>query len=65
MDEIITTTAYFDLFLRTISEPFLVKLFIEFVIHDHYDNGVSMLDIFLTRFAGKSKVSLVVGSWTG
>ena len=39
LDEIITTTAYLDLFIRTTSEPKLIRIFLEFLCFEVYDNN--------------------------
>lgn len=57
-EEVITATAYLDLFLRKISEPCLVKAFLMFIFTEKYDEIV-ILDSLITRINSSSKLCLV------
>ncbi|XP_053316547.1 FHF complex subunit HOOK interacting protein 1A [Spea bombifrons] len=48
VEEVMTTTAYLDLFLRSVSEPTLLKIFLRFVlIYEH--EQVHILDTLVSR----------------
>ncbi|KAE8630184.1 hypothetical protein XENTR_v10000720 [Xenopus tropicalis] len=48
VEEVMTTTAYLDLFLRSVSEPTLLKIFLRFIlIHQH--EKVHILDTLVSR----------------
>uniref|UniRef100_A0A3P9IA56 FHF complex subunit HOOK-interacting protein C-terminal domain-containing protein n=1 Tax=Oryzias latipes TaxID=8090 RepID=A0A3P9IA56_ORYLA len=46
--EVMTTTAYLDLFLRSISEPALLQIFLSFILLHTHDN-VYILDTLVSR----------------
>ncbi|XP_061524886.1 FHF complex subunit HOOK-interacting protein 1A-like isoform X2 [Phycodurus eques] len=48
VEEVMTTTAYLDLFLRTISEPALLQTFLSFTLLHTHDN-VHILDTLVSR----------------
>ncbi|XP_054656330.1 FHF complex subunit HOOK interacting protein 1A-like isoform X2 [Dunckerocampus dactyliophorus] len=48
VEEVMTTTAYLDLFLRTISEPALLQTFLSFILLHTHDN-VHILDTLVSR----------------
>lgn len=48
VEEVMTTTAYLDLFLRSISEPALLQTFLSFVLLHTHDN-VHILDTLVSR----------------
>jgi len=56
MEEIIAATAYLDLFLRTINEPNLVKLFLKFILFSKFDERISLLDTLIHRINSNTKV---------
>ncbi|CAG2107074.1 unnamed protein product [Medioppia subpectinata] len=58
LEEIIATTAYFDLFIRTISEPNLLKVFLKFICIEKYEEQ-RILSTLITRISANSKLSLV------
>lgn len=58
LDEIITTTAYLDLFIRSISEPNLIRIFLEFLCFEQYDNRC-IINSLISRISAKSKLSLI------
>ncbi len=43
-----TTTAYLDLFIRSVSEPALLHTFLSFILLHHHDN-VHILDTLVSR----------------
>uniref|UniRef100_A0A665TH58 FHF complex subunit HOOK-interacting protein C-terminal domain-containing protein n=1 Tax=Echeneis naucrates TaxID=173247 RepID=A0A665TH58_ECHNA len=48
LEEVMTTTAYLDLFLRSVSEPALLKTFLSFILlHQH--ESVHILDTLVSR----------------
>ncbi|WAQ99642.1 F16A1-like protein [Mya arenaria] len=57
-EEVITATAYLDLFLRKISEPSLVRAFLAFIFTERNDEIV-ILDSLVTRINSSSKLCLV------
>ncbi|XP_074480025.1 FHF complex subunit HOOK-interacting protein 1A-like [Sebastes fasciatus] len=48
VEEVMTTTAYLDLFLRSISEPALLQSFLSFILLHTHDN-VHILDTLVSR----------------
>ncbi|OPJ75299.1 protein FAM160A1 [Patagioenas fasciata monilis] len=48
VEEVMTTTAYLDLFLRSVSEPALLKIFLRFVLLHQHEN-VCILDTLTSR----------------
>ena len=56
MDEVIAATAYLDLFLRTIHEPALLKVFLKFILCARIDE-MSLLDTLIQRINYNTKVS--------
>ncbi|KAL2304988.1 hypothetical protein Nmel_006955, partial [Mimus melanotis] len=48
VEEVMTTTAYLDLFLRSISEPTLLKIFLRFILLHQHEN-VHILDTLTSR----------------
>ncbi|XP_029114904.1 protein FAM160A1 [Scleropages formosus] len=48
LEEVMTTTAYLDLFLRSISEPALLQTFLTFVLLHQHEN-VHILDTLVSR----------------
>ncbi|PNF15114.1 hypothetical protein B7P43_G15572, partial [Cryptotermes secundus] len=58
VEELVTATAYFDLFLRSVTEPGLLYSFIRFLLTDKYD-GERILDSLIQRINTKSRLCLV------
>ncbi|KAJ6215971.1 hypothetical protein RDWZM_010471 [Blomia tropicalis] len=58
LDEIITTTAYLDLFIRSISEPNLIRIFLEFLCFEQFDSKC-IITTLISRIVAKSKLSLI------
>ncbi|KAM4807694.1 FHF complex subunit HOOK-interacting protein 1A [Rhinophrynus dorsalis] len=48
VEEVMTTTAYLDLFLRSVSEPTLLKIFLRFILIYQHEN-VHILDTLVSR----------------
>ncbi|XP_034390933.1 protein FAM160A1 [Cyclopterus lumpus] len=48
LEEVMTTTAYLDLFLRTVSEPTLLQTFLSFILLHRHEN-VHILDTLVSR----------------
>uniref|UniRef100_A0A8C8SIN5 FHF complex subunit HOOK-interacting protein 1B n=1 Tax=Pelusios castaneus TaxID=367368 RepID=A0A8C8SIN5_9SAUR len=57
VEELIASTAYLDLFLRSVSEPALLRTFLRFVLLHRHDHG-ALLDTLVTRIASSSRVWL-------
>lgn len=55
IEEMIASTAYLDLFLRSISETALLKTFLRFLLLHHHDNS-TILDTLVARIASNSRV---------
>lgn len=56
VEEVMTTTAYLDLFLRSVHEPALLQTFLSFILmhtHDH----VHILDTLVSRVNTPFQVS--------
>ncbi|KAK3568421.1 hypothetical protein QTP86_005884 [Hemibagrus guttatus] len=58
VDEMIASTAYLDLFLRSISEKSLLKTFLCFILLHRHDND-TILDTLLTRISSNSRLCMV------
>lgn len=57
VDEITTATAYLELFLRTITEPMLLQVFLKFVLTSSHDNHC-ILNTLVERLGAQSKLCL-------
>ncbi|KAI1301159.1 putative FHIP family protein [Halotydeus destructor] len=58
LDEIIAATAYMELFLRTISDPALLQVFLRFICTERFENQ-RVLDSFIARLHATSKLGVV------
>lgn len=58
VEEMIASTAYLDLFLRSVSETALLKTFLRFVLLHRHDN-MTILDTLVGRINSNSRVSPV------
>ncbi|XP_033966114.1 FHF complex subunit HOOK-interacting protein 1B [Pseudochaenichthys georgianus] len=58
VDEMIASTAYLDLFLRSVSETSLLKTFLRFILLHCHDND-TILDTLLTRISSNSRLCMV------
>lgn len=58
MDEVIAATAYLDLFLRTVHEPALLKVFLKFILCAKIDE-MNLLDTLIHRINFTTKLGLV------
>ncbi|KFM81846.1 FTS and Hook-interacting protein, partial [Stegodyphus mimosarum] len=61
VEEIIATTAYLELFLRTITEPILLQMFLKFILTSCYD-GHLVLNSLVDRLGAQSRLCLVTMS---
>ncbi|XP_064000224.1 LOW QUALITY PROTEIN: FHF complex subunit HOOK-interacting protein 1B [Pogoniulus pusillus] len=57
-EELVASTAYLELFLRSVSEPALLKTFLRFLLLHRHD-GATILDTLVTRIAGSSRLCMV------
>ncbi|XP_061485257.1 FHF complex subunit HOOK-interacting protein 1B isoform X2 [Rhineura floridana] len=58
IEEMIASTAYLDLFLRSVSETALLKTFLRFLLLHHHDNS-TILDTLVSRIASNSRLCTV------
>ncbi|XP_036396557.1 FTS and Hook-interacting protein homolog [Megalops cyprinoides] len=58
VEEMIASTAYLDLFLRSVTETALLKTFLRFVLLHRHDNA-TILDTLLTRISSNSRLCMV------
>ncbi|RNA15972.1 hypothetical protein BpHYR1_050963 [Brachionus plicatilis] len=58
-EEIIAATLYLDIFLRTINEPNLVKMFLKFILYSKFDERITLLDTLVYRINANNKLCLV------
>jgi hypothetical protein len=56
-NEIVVATCYLDLFLRTINEPNLLKLFLKFILYSKFDERFTLLDTLIARINSEEKLS--------
>ena len=57
-NEIVVATCYLDLFLRTVNEPNLLKLFLKFILYAKFDERITLLDTLIARINSCDKLSL-------
>jgi len=57
MDEVIAATAYLELFIRRITEPALMRIFLKFLTTGKHD-GIVILESLITRINSGSRVWL-------
>jgi len=55
MEEVIAATAYLDLFLRRITEPSLMQIFLKFILTAQHDD-ISIIDSLIMRINSNSRV---------
>lgn len=58
LEEIVTATAYLELFLRTVTEPQLLMVLLRFVLTERYD-GHLVLETLVNRLGSHSRLCLV------
>ncbi|KAJ8350164.1 hypothetical protein SKAU_G00252940 [Synaphobranchus kaupii] len=58
VEEMIASTAYLDLFLRSVTETDLLKTFLRFVLLDRHDDD-TILDTLLARISSNSRLCMV------
>nr|CAD7262403.1 unnamed protein product [Timema shepardi] len=56
-EELVTSTAYLDLFVRTVTEPGLLYSFVKFILEEKYD-GEKILDCLINRINSKTRLCL-------
>ncbi len=56
--ELICATSYLSLFLRYISEPELVAVFLRFIFVDPCDDGKVVADVLTFRIGSQTQVNL-------
>ncbi|CAF0733065.1 unnamed protein product [Brachionus calyciflorus] len=59
VEEIIAATLYLELFLRTINETNLLKIFLKFILHSKFDERITLLDTLIHRINTNNKLCLV------
>ncbi|RZF38645.1 hypothetical protein LSTR_LSTR003451 [Laodelphax striatellus] len=57
-EELATATAYFDLFLRSLSEPGLLNSFVKFLLKDTYEDQ-RIIDCVVMRIKSKTRLCVV------
>ncbi|XP_026468597.1 UPF0518 protein AAEL005291-like, partial [Ctenocephalides felis] len=58
IEEQVAATAYFDLVLRSVTEPGLLKTLVKFLLDDNYD-GTRLLDVLVQRLDSEDRLCLV------
>ncbi|XP_029053670.2 FHIP family protein AAEL005291 isoform X2 [Osmia bicornis bicornis] len=58
VDELVAATAYFDLFLRSVTEPGLLRSLVRFLLEDNYDE-CRILDSLIQRISSRSRLCIV------
>ncbi|XP_012528772.3 UPF0518 protein AAEL005291 isoform X2 [Monomorium pharaonis] len=58
VEELVTATAYFDLFLRSVTDPGLLRSFVRFLLEDNYDD-CRILDSLIQRISSRSRLCIV------
>ncbi|XP_076644394.1 FHIP family protein AGAP011705 isoform X3 [Halictus rubicundus] len=58
VDELVAATAYFDLFLRSVTEPGLLRSLVRFLLEDNYDE-YRILDTLIQRISSRSRLCIV------
>ncbi|XP_072760574.1 FHIP family protein AGAP011705 isoform X2 [Anoplolepis gracilipes] len=58
VEELVAATAYFDLFLRSVTDPGLLRLLIRFLLEDNYDD-CRILDSLIQRISSRSRLCIV------
>lgn len=56
MEELVAATTYFDLFLRSVTEPGLLRSLVRFLLEDNYDD-CRILDSLIQRISSRSRVN--------
>lgn len=56
VEELVSATAYFDLFLRSVTDPGLLRSLVRFLLEDNYDL-CRILDSLIQRISSRSRVS--------
>jgi len=56
VEELVTATAYFDLFLRSVTDPGLLRSLVRFLLEDNYED-CRILDCLIQRISSRSRVN--------
>ncbi|XP_014487788.1 PREDICTED: UPF0518 protein AAEL005291-like isoform X2 [Dinoponera quadriceps] len=58
VEELVAATAYFDLFLRSVTDPGLLRSLVRFLLEDNYDD-CRILDSLIQRISSRSRLCIV------
>ncbi|KYN44499.1 hypothetical protein ALC56_00942 [Trachymyrmex septentrionalis] len=58
VEELVTATAYFDLFLRSVTDPGLLRSLVRFLLEDNYED-CRILDYLIQRISSRSRLCIV------
>ncbi|XP_076624713.1 FHIP family protein AGAP011705 isoform X2 [Colletes latitarsis] len=58
VEELVAATAYFDLFLRSVTDPGLLRSLVRFLLEDNYDE-CRILDSLIQRISSRSRLCIV------
>ncbi|XP_063972429.1 FHIP family protein AAEL005291 [Diachasmimorpha longicaudata] len=58
LDDLVSATAYFDLFLRSVTDPGLLQTLIKFLLAENYDE-CRILDSLIQRISSRSRLCIV------
>ncbi|XP_043267925.1 FHIP family protein CG3558 isoform X2 [Venturia canescens] len=58
VEELVSATAYFDLFLRSVTDPGLLRSLVRFLLEDNYDL-CRILDSLIQRISSRSRLCIV------
>ncbi|KYN22799.1 hypothetical protein ALC57_04581 [Trachymyrmex cornetzi] len=58
VEELVTATAYFDLFLRSVTDPGLLRSLVRFLLEDNYED-CRILDCLIQRISSRSRLCIV------
>uniref|UniRef100_A0A0C9RG73 AAEL005291_0 protein n=1 Tax=Fopius arisanus TaxID=64838 RepID=A0A0C9RG73_9HYME len=58
LDNLVSATAYFDLFLRSVTDPGLLQTLIKFLLEENYDE-CRILDSLIQRISSRSRLCIV------
>lgn len=64
VEEMIASTAYLELFVRSVAEPALLRAFLRFILLHRHD-GATILDTLVARLGTNSRVSPVLRGMAG
>ncbi|KYN07239.1 hypothetical protein ALC62_01797 [Cyphomyrmex costatus] len=58
VEELVAATAYFDLFLRSVTDPGLLRSLVKFLLEDNYED-CRILDCLIQRISSRSRLCIV------